>query len=71
MQFFAVFVDDHDHGSMRLVATYLDEYAACGFAQVLSPSGDGIKIVEYQALNCCDVETWPEPEAAQSEGVER
>jgi hypothetical protein len=49
--FYSVFADDHEHGSMRLSATFLDEYAAYSYAKGLSPSGDGIAIIRYQALN--------------------
>ena len=49
--FYSLFVDDHENGSMKLDSTYLDEYAARSAGEKLSPSGDGIAIFKYQALN--------------------
>ncbi len=53
---YSLFADDHEHGSMRLVATYLDEYAALNHAQALSPNGDGIHLMKYQIINVTDIE---------------
>lgn len=60
--FYAVFVDDHEIGSMRLVATYLEEWAAKAYGRTLSPTGDGISIIKYQALNSIGIEPWTDDE---------
>jgi hypothetical protein len=52
---YTVFVDDHKHGAMRLVASYLSEYAAESHARSLSPNGDGIAVLRYQLLNAEDL----------------
>lgn len=58
---YSVFIDDHEHGSMRMVATYLDKYAAVSHARAMSSNGDGVTVKSYQAINDGDLdeEAWP------------
>jgi hypothetical protein len=58
MYFYALFADDPETGSMVLVATYLDEHAVQSHGKKLSPSGDGIAVIQYQALNAIDLPVW-------------
>lgn len=55
--FYSLFVDDDEMGSMKLVGTWLDEYAARSAGEKLSQSGDGVAVIKHQALNASFVES--------------
>lgn len=51
---YAVFVDDHEYGSMRMHSLYLDEYAAHNCVLALSPNLDGVSVQRFTMVNACD-----------------